>query len=214
MWLTGFDPEPVFHLTYIGLPLYQMEMTYFCQEIARRADKYWPLSPLSKQWLALDKWPHYLIVMALLYPETIYDVWWHFLTYKLNGVNKRSVESMKRHNEKAAELVDRYFEVSKPARDLLQRKLSEQEHFDKEYDEYIDQNGGQPRDCQCQSCQKQREHFGVLRKLPSRSPLSTRMTTSDSFASLDDSGADNSGLEQSVSDESASARSGSPEPET
>ncbi|KAL2018338.1 hypothetical protein VTK56DRAFT_941 [Thermocarpiscus australiensis] len=98
-------------------------------------------------------------------PDTIRDVYWNYLNFRLYPIDYVSPESIIRYWNESRERLDKFFETEE-ARNVLQKKVSEQEHFDDEYESYLEKNGAEPRICQCECCQEEKEVFDNLRELP------------------------------------------------
>lgn len=165
-WLNGFHPQPIRFLSSPGRADYQNELISFCESIAKRSETRLPKSPLSREWQHMYSQPRYLIVLALLYPSTINDVYWNFVNFKLHPIHYESPESIIRYREECDKRLNDFFAESRVARDLLQRKLSEHEHFSSEYERYLEKSEGELKYCQCECCQEEKENFENLRELP------------------------------------------------
>lgn len=164
-WLNGFHPEPISHLSGSGMTAYRAELVSFCKSIAERSAKHWPASSLYREWRGIGNSCRHLIALALLYPDTIIDVYWNFLNFKLHPVEYKSPNDIIRYWKEQDERIDKFF-GTESFKHLLQKKNSAQEDFDAEYSDYLKVNGGEPRLCQCESCREEQERFELLRELP------------------------------------------------
>ncbi|KAI1502865.1 hypothetical protein F5X99DRAFT_146324 [Biscogniauxia marginata] len=160
-WLNGFYPEPIRHLSGNGMAAYQIELISFCNYMAERR----PGSPLVREWRSIFKNSRHLIVLALLYPDTIIDVYWSFLNFRLYPLQYGSLDHIIRYREESQQRLHQFFEAEAPGR-LLQTKLSEQKDFDDEYETYLEKNGGKTRLCQCEGCRDEQENFEISQELP------------------------------------------------
>lgn len=127
------------------------ELLSFCESVAERARERWFNASLARDWKYINRNHRHLVVLALLYPATISDVYWSFLNFKLHPIDYKSFKSIGQHRKECEKRLDEFFEESQVRRTLLQRKLLAHD-FDSEHDRYLDANGGEPRFCQCECC--------------------------------------------------------------
>ena len=79
---------------------------------------------LSLEWRKMKDWPHTLIALALLQPDTIYNAYWTFLAYNLaeGEAQKKNVELQDAMAARVAE----FLRKTPSARFLLEQKVKEQ----------------------------------------------------------------------------------------
>ncbi|KAJ9130438.1 Aminoglycoside 3'-phosphotransferase/choline kinase domain protein [Pleurostoma richardsiae] len=164
-WLNGIHREPICHLSGSGMTAYRIELISFCKSIAERSALRWPGSSLHREWRKIANDSRHLVVLALLYPDTIIDVYWNFLEFKLCPIDYKSPNDIVRYWKEQRERVDKFFHAE-GARRLLQKKLSEQEAFDGQYHKFLEESGGEHRFCQCERCREEQEMFENLQELP------------------------------------------------
>jgi len=112
-----------------------------CEMLAfRRAIKVgegpWVPPHLSDEWAKMEKWPHILIALPLLRPETIYHVYWGFLACHISGLEEDSEHDMVKHSEITTERVDAFLRDTPSAEVLVARKVEAQRIFDDEFERY------------------------------------------------------------------------------
>lgn len=152
-WLNGFSSNPVRELCSSNL-LYSHQVKSFCESIARRSEQ-WPQSPLGKEWKNL-RGSYCALVLALLYPETIYDIYWDFLINEFY--------SPPHCFEIAQERLATFLKRSDIG-EFLNRRVADQKRYNQKYELYIREHG-KPQDCRCLGCEQQRQSFETLQQLP------------------------------------------------
>ena len=158
VWLIGIWPQPIrslslFHRGYEG------EVLSLFKYIAAR----WPHSPLPRECKSLCLKMSYLVVLGLLYPGSISDVYWNSLdvTLHMRPISLETLRNYERGRPNRVEEFCRTAEVST----VLKRKLSEIERADSEYQRYLEENGAETG-CRCESYREGKERFDNLRELP------------------------------------------------
>ncbi|KAJ4309037.1 hypothetical protein N0V84_011734 [Fusarium piperis] len=149
-WLSGFFPDPISAICRLRYP-YHLAVKSLCKSIAAR----WPQSPLAGEWGQLHFEPYCALVLALLYPEVVDEIFWDFLVKKFYPLDPENTPE-----DKLGEFLE------KPnVGDFLRRRVADQKRYDKRYELYVREHG-EPQDCQCVGCEKERNNFDILQELP------------------------------------------------
>ncbi|KAJ4323111.1 hypothetical protein N0V84_004511 [Fusarium piperis] len=143
------------HMLTAWLRRTRTKMEYFCESIARRSRQHWPQSPLEEEWRDRRE-PHCALVLALLYPDAIYQIYWKFLVYDFYS----PPYSYEIAQERFAAFLER-----PGISDFLSRRVADQKRHDEKYELYVREHG-KPQDCRCFGCDQQRRSFEILQELP------------------------------------------------
>ncbi|RMJ09184.1 hypothetical protein CDV36_011190 [Fusarium kuroshium] len=160
-WLTGFFPNPIRQMCLFRIS-HRSEMIGLCESIADRSKACFPQSSLAHEWNHLPLEPFLMVVLPMLYPETIDDIFWDFMMHKIFVPPQSQV--VEKRMEKFLENIE--------VQGFIDRKMAQQEEYDKAYQAYIEEHG-ESLDCHCQNCQREEQNFNVLRELPRLSPPSS-----------------------------------------
>ncbi|KAJ4320117.1 hypothetical protein N0V84_006004 [Fusarium piperis] len=160
-WLTGFFPSPIRQMCHFEI-FHGAQIMGLCESIADRSKALLPQSPLAEEWNRPHREPFLMVVLLMLYPETVDDIFWDFMMYKLfyPPQSKWVGERM----EKLLEGAD--------VQGFLDRKMADQEEYDKAYKAYVEEHG-ESLHCRCWNCQREEQNFNILQELPRLSPPSS-----------------------------------------
>ena len=152
-WLNGFCTSPVRQLCSSSL-LYLQEVRSLCESVATRSRS--RESPLETEWRNLPLEPHCALVLALLYPETIDDIYWDYLIYAFYSPPYCVTIAQRKLSE--------FLKIGN-INNFLIRRVADQKRYDKKYEQYIHEHG-EPQGCRCLGCERQRQSFEILQELP------------------------------------------------
>lgn len=160
-WLKGFFPNPIQQMCIFGL-FYTAEINIFCDTIAERSQAYFPESRLAEEWRNLPREPYRSVLLGLLYPETINEIFWESMMYQI-------------FNPPQSEVVDRKlkkFLESPNTKPFIDRKMADQEKYNEAIKADVDEHGDSVH-CGCWNCQQEEQNFDILQELPRLSPPSS-----------------------------------------
>lgn len=109
---------------------------------------------LSDEWEKMEEWPHILIALGLLRPESIFHVYWGFLTCQISGLDADPERDLEKHAKIMTERIDAFFKDTPSAEVLLARKVEEQKQFDEEFEKYREEMAAASEECQCVGCKQ------------------------------------------------------------
>ncbi|EEU47542.1 uncharacterized protein NECHADRAFT_78074 [Fusarium vanettenii 77-13-4] len=123
-WLGGFYSNPIRELCCSSVG-YFLEVKAFCMSIVARSKQ----SPLETEWQQLPQEPHCTLVLALLHPEAVDDVYWDSFIYRFYSPD----------GEKVAEERLMAFLKRPDVNDFLNRRVASQKRHDEKYQVYAGQ---------------------------------------------------------------------------
>ncbi|KAJ4326552.1 hypothetical protein N0V84_003077 [Fusarium piperis] len=149
-WLIGFHPNPIRELC-------RSSISFLCETKALHAsiEASPQQSALKKEWQDLPWEPHCALVLALLYPEAVDDVYWESFIYRFYSPDGEEV---------AEERLATFLEEP-GVKGFLNRRVDEQKRYDEKYERYVREHG-EPRACRCLGCERERQSFEILQELP------------------------------------------------
>ncbi|KAK1767338.1 hypothetical protein QBC33DRAFT_65940 [Phialemonium atrogriseum] len=109
---------------------------------------------LSGEWEKMEEWPHTIIALGLLRPESIHHVYWDFLSCQISGLDTDPEHDLEKHVKIMTERIDEFFKDTPSAEALLARKVEEQKQFDEEFEKYREEMADASEECQCVGCKQ------------------------------------------------------------
>lgn len=142
-WLKGFFPNPIRQMCIFGI-FYSIEIKSFCDPIAKRSQQCFPQSRLAEEWKKLPHEPYLSVLLGLLYPETISEIFWDFMMHQIYT---------RPQNEVADRRLKKFLE-REDINSFLDSKMASQEKYDKDLEADIDEYGDSV-DCGCWNCRQE-----------------------------------------------------------
>ncbi|RTE70811.1 hypothetical protein BHE90_014789 [Fusarium euwallaceae] len=156
-WLNGFFPNPIRQMCFFGA-FHLCEIKGLCQSISDISQACFPQSPLAQEWDHLPLEPFQSVVLALLYPETIDDIFWKFIIYKIFTSPQSEVVNWKLERFLEEPDIKRFIDC-----------MADQAKYDEAFRAYV-QEYREPLDYRCWNCQREEQNFNILQELPRLSP--------------------------------------------
>lgn len=111
---------------------------------------------LSADWEKAESFPHVIMALSLLQPDTVAEAYWQFLSLHISGFAPDYEMSFEEHDKIMWSRMDAFFNETPDAEALVARKVEDQKKFGEEWEKYMEETGDMPAACQCIGCKHER----------------------------------------------------------